>query len=122
MFPSHDPDDNPQHYAAVIELIKKDLGISFKDGGRVKKQLGGTVQEATPEPKDTNSSSNPNLDYSLTYEQLRSRLPQEITNDIVVLLSSSMEALTDFAEIQSQEDVNKFNRMYNVNLVLPSEA
>jgi len=116
------PVDNPQHYAAVIELIKKDLGISFKDGGRVKKQLGGTVQEATPEPKDTNSSSNPNLDYSLTYEQLRSRLPQEITNDIVVLLSSSMEALTDFAEIQSQEDVNKFNRMYNVNLVLPSEA
>ena len=116
------PVDNPQHYAAVIELIKKDLGISFKDGGRVKKQLGGTVQEAAPEPKDTNSSSNSNLDYSLTYEQLRSRLPQEITNDIVVLLSSSMEALTDFAEIQSQEDVNKFNRMYNVNLVLPSEA
>ena len=116
------PVDNPKHYAAVIELIKKDLGISFKDGGRVKKQLGGTVQEASPEPKDTNSSSDSNLDYSLTYEQLRSRLPQEITNDIVVLLSSSMEALTDFAEIQSQEDVNKFNRMYNVNLVLPSEA
>ena len=115
------PVDDPRHYAAVIALIKKDFGISFKDGGRVKKQLGGSVEETKP-AKVTTATSNPNLDYSLTYEQLRARLPQQITDDIIVLLSSSAEALTDFAEIQSQDDVNKFNRMYNVNLVLPSEA
>ena len=115
------PVDDPRHYAAVIALIKKDFGIAFKDGGRVKKQLGGSVEETKP-AKVATATSNPNLDYSLTYEQLRARLPQEITDDIIVLLSSSAEALTDFAEIQSQDDVNKFNRMYNVNLVLPSEA
>lgn len=114
------PVDDPRHYPAVISLIKKDLGISFKDGGRVKKQMGGNVEQTTP--VKVKGETNPNLDYSLTYEQLRARLPREITDDIIVLLSSSMEALTNFAEIQSQDDVNKFNRMYNVNLVLPSEA
>jgi hypothetical protein len=75
------------------------------------------------ETEDASIKTKPGSDvYELTYEQLRARLPREITDDIVLLLSSSMEALTNFAEIQSQEDVNNFNRMYNVNLVLPSEA
>ena len=58
----------------------------------------------------------------ISYDQLRSRLPQEITNDIVRLLSVSAEALEDFANISSQKDVDNFNKKYSVNLVLPSEA
>ena len=58
----------------------------------------------------------------LSYEELRSRLPVEITDDIVRLMVSSPEALTDFAELQTQVDVDRFNSKYGVNLVLPSEA
>jgi hypothetical protein len=58
----------------------------------------------------------------LSYEELRSRLPVEITDDIVRLLVSSAAALGDFAQIQTQQDVDNFNAKYGVNLVLPSEA
>jgi len=58
----------------------------------------------------------------LSYEELRSRLPVEITDDIVRLLVSSASALGDFAQIQTQVDVDNFNAKYGVNLVLPSEA
>jgi len=58
----------------------------------------------------------------LSYEELRSRLPVEITDDIINLLVSSASALGDFAQIQTQQDVDNFNAKYGVNLVLPSEA
>ena len=56
---------------------------------------------------------------NLTFEQLRTRLPKEITDDIVRLVATSEEALQDFAYIRTQGDVEKFNVKYGVNLVLP---
>ena len=56
----------------------------------------------------------------LSFNDLRARLPKEITNDIVGLLASSEQALQDFAYIKTQQDVNNFNVKYGVNLVLPS--
>jgi hypothetical protein len=61
-------------------------------------------------------------DNPISFDQLRARLPQEITDDIVTLMSNSAEALNDFASISTQQDVNNFNKKYNVNLVLPAEA
>mgnify|MGYP003136774523 CR=1 FL=1 len=58
----------------------------------------------------------------LSFQELRSRLPVEITDDIIRLMVNSPEALTDFAQIQTQQDVDNFNSKYGVNLVLPSEA
>ena len=58
----------------------------------------------------------------LSFEELRARLPQEITNDIVRLISESKQALVDFANIRTQQDVNSFNQKYDVNLVVPQEA
>ena len=58
----------------------------------------------------------------LTYEELRQRLPAEITDDIIVILAESTAALVDFAEIQTQTDVDQFNMKYGVNLALPSGA
>ena len=58
----------------------------------------------------------------LSYEELRARLPVEITDDIIRLMVSSADALADFAQIQTQQDVDNFNAKYGVNLVLPSEA
>ena len=59
---------------------------------------------------------------SLSYEELRARLPEEVTDDIVVILAESPQALVDFAEIQTQTDVDEFNMKYGVNLSLPSGA
>ena len=61
-------------------------------------------------------------DNPISYDQLRARLPNEITDDIVELMANSAEALEDFAMISSQQDVDLFNQKYSVNLVLPSEA
>jgi len=58
----------------------------------------------------------------LSFEELRARLPQEITSDIVKLLSESKQALVDFANIRTQQDVNAFNQKYDVNLVVPQEV
>ena len=55
----------------------------------------------------------------LTYEQLRDRLPPEITDDVVNLLANNAEALQQFAYITTQDDVNNFNIKYGVNLVIP---
>ena len=61
-------------------------------------------------------------DNPISYDQLRARLPAEITDDIVELMANSAEALEDFAMISSQQDVDLFKQKYSVNLVLPSEA
>ena len=56
---------------------------------------------------------------NLTFAELRDRLPPEITDDVVQMLSSSEEALQDFAYIRTQQDINQFNVKYGVNLVIP---
>jgi Ni,Fe-hydrogenase III component G len=61
-------------------------------------------------------------DNPISYDQLRARLPQEISDDIVQLMSNSAEALEDFAMISTQQDVDQFNKKFSVNLVLPAEA
>lgn len=111
-----------------LESLQRQLKGGFATGGRVKKQFGGmmdTTEEATEVEEtskiiDTNVAGTPMKPVQkLTYEEIRSRLPQEITNDIVQLLANSAEALQDFAYIKTQQDVNQFNVKYGVNLVLP---
>jgi hypothetical protein len=58
----------------------------------------------------------------ISYEELRARLPQEVSNEVVRLLANSPEALEDFAVIQTEQDIANFNKKYGVNLVLPAEA
>jgi len=58
---------------------------------------------------------------AINYDTLRARLPKEIGDDVVKLISDSNRALTDFANIRTQQDVDQFNQAYNVNLVLPAE-
>ena len=112
-----------------------DQGLSgLADGGRVGKANGGmmtedvnmmtetptgmtdvNVQETETVPAQTN-------EINISYDQLRDRLPPEVTDDIVLLMSQSYEALADFAEIQTQADVNQFNTKYNVQLFLPQQS
>ena len=58
----------------------------------------------------------------LSYTELRARLPQEISNEIVMLLANSKQALLDFANIQTTEDIASFNQQYDVNLTMPSRG
>ena len=101
------------------EFEDRRLGIytSKAKGGRVKYANAGPVMgQAMPDetmPEELNN---------LSYDELRSRLPQEVTNDIVQLLANSAEALEDFATIQTEQDIANFNKKYGVNLVLPSEG
>jgi hypothetical protein len=58
---------------------------------------------------------------SQSYELLRARLPQEITNDIVMLIAYNPQAFEDFAAIETQQDVMAFNKKYQVELVIPAQ-
>lgn len=55
----------------------------------------------------------------LTYDELRLRLPPEVSDDVVKLLASSDGALLEFSNIATQQDVDEFNVKYGVELVLP---
>ena len=52
------------------------------------------------------------------YDMLRARLPQEISDEVVKLISYNKEAFADFASIKNQEDVTSFNEKYGVELVI----
>ena len=52
------------------------------------------------------------------YAMLRSRLPQEVPDEVVQLISYNKEAFADFASIKNQEDVSSFNDKYGVQLVI----
>jgi len=93
---------------------------SFAKGGRVGLQMGGEAMLAAMPTDQGPIEASPAQ--SITFEELRSRLPQSITDDIVTLIASSEQALADFANIQTQQDVNAFNQKYEVNLQLPAEA
>jgi hypothetical protein len=122
-------DDNPGKYKEgdtqliidVVNEIKKILG-QFSSGGRAEYQMGGGVDMAQQPMTMDQGSMDDGKNNLISYDQLRARLPNEITDDIVELMSNSAEALEDFAMISSQQDVTQFNKKYSVNLVLPSEA
>jgi hypothetical protein len=98
----------------IAELRKK---YYFASGGRVGLKLGTEpkmMEEVAEQPRGEVQE--------LSYTELRARLPQEISNDIVQLLSQSKQALLDFANIQTAEDIASFNQQYEVNLTLPQGA
>ena len=110
-------EENEGRNPTTEELLK--ILSGKKDGGRIGYRMGGDVmEEEVSETIDTG----PEQTQDLTYMELRSRLPREIGNDIVQLLSASKQALMDFANIQTQQDVDNFNQSYNVDLVLPQEG
>jgi len=100
------------------------------EGGRIGYQNAGAVMPgalpsaipvAMPGARPVDQGQDDTVQ-DLSFEELRARLPQEITSDIVKLLSESKQALVDFANIRTQQDVNAFNQKYDVNLVVPQEV
>ena len=117
--------DDPQIKKDAIQSIRLELqGIrTYAEGGRTGYANGELVEEQitetetmAPGPMDDGAN---NL---ISYDQMRARLPNEVTDDIIELMVNSAEALEDFAMISSQQEVDQFNKKYSVNLVLPAEA
>ena len=106
--------------------------LGLKEGGRVMKAIGGSAEEDDMETSNntvgmavdqigegSGSQTVTEGVQRLSFQELRDRLPAEITDDVVNLLSNSEEALQEFAYIRTQDDVNGFNAKYGVNLVIP---
>jgi len=128
--------ENLQQYIAIRELLigSNNIGVNNadarldnalglttkKDGGRIKKQLGGSAMEVS---ETVGQGETPTAQVQqLSFSELRNRLPKEITDDVIRLLANSNEALQDFAYIRTQGDVSKFNTKYGVTLVLPAQT
>ena len=83
------------------------------EGGRIELQQGGDpMMEQQAQPNSV----------GLTFEELRARLPQEVTDGVVRLLATSEEALLAFASLETQEDIAQFNQKYNTDLQLPAQV
>ena len=117
---NNDPEDIAQYFPNFEEI----MGGGFKvpeekaDGGRIGYKMGSEpmMENVVEQKKETGEVQD------LSYTELRTRLPQEISNEIVMLLANSKQALLDFANIQTGEDIASFNQQYDVNLSLPQGA
>jgi|TARA_R110002020_G_scaffold5440_5_gene22696 cell division protein FtsB len=126
--------DQQEIFQRTVTFILKTP--TYNKGGRVGLQNSypGTVQEAsmtetmdTPQGdmtvSETDTINQPPGPHQqgqrLTFEELRARLPREITDSVIQLLATSDEALLKFANIRTQQDVDQFNQTYQVDLVLP---
>jgi len=103
---------------------------NYKQGGRVNYAQGTPMQEpamqesaiAATQTPNANANENTRPVNKLSFDELRNRLPKEITDDVIQVIANSEEALQDFAYIKTQEDINKFNVKYGVNVMLPPQA
>ena len=112
--------------AQFLAIMTQEFGKQFAEGGAVTtdvNMMAATPQGITDVNVEEMSTTQPRQDLpQLSYDEIRARLPKEISDEIVTLLSNSYEALADFAEIRTQADVDAFNLKYQVQLVLPQEA
>ena len=114
----------PEFKDVYGEMFRQFTALNLAAGGRVKRAFGtpdtgSGEQIITTEAETIGSETAEKPVLKLTFSELRNRLPQEITDDVVQLLANSEEALQDFAYIQTQNDVDSFNLKYGVNLIIP---
>ena len=117
---NNDPEDIAPYFSNFNEIMGGiTLPESKASGGRVglAQSFPGTVGDAQSDMKAPQGDVQ-----DLSFSELRTRLPQEISDEIVMLLANSKQALLDFANIQTGEDVASFNQQYDVNLTLPQGA
>ena len=108
-----DPAKVAKRYPKLSDLL---YDQELADGGRAGYNFGGS----TMMPEVAKAEEDQIED--LSYNELRSRLPQSISNDVVQVIANSKQALLDFANIRDQQDVDQFNQRYNVNLNIAQEG
>ena len=112
-----------KNLADLVALADAQVGLEFrKDGGRIGFANGSPIEQIT-ETETVETSGTPTVQVTqLSFEELRDRLPPEVTDDVIRFLSQSEQALQDFAYIRTAGDIKKFNMKYGLNLVLPAQA
>jgi len=104
--------------------------IGMAKGGRVGLANGGGPYEpgSGPDPDPGSppimqaQGQSPRGSSILSFAELRARLPQEVSDEVVRLLATSESALLDFAQIQTQDDIARFNKNYSADLQLPAQT
>ena len=106
-----------QYYAitAASSLSQADPTLDLAEGGRVEAQEGKFMAP-------TEQGQSPRGSMGLTFQELRARLPQEVSDEVVRLIATSEEALLDFANLETQEDIVLFNQKYQSDLQLPAQV
>jgi len=120
--PKYDPqlgEDDPRLITDSFKEFRRQVREMRATGGRVGYQEGMSVM---PTAMPAQEETMPEELGGVSYEELRARLPQDVSDEVVRLLANSPEALEDFAVIQTEQDIANFNKKYGVNLVLPAEA
>tara|TARA_R110000782_G_scaffold80434_1_gene159201 strand:+ start:88 stop:1278 length:1191 start_codon:yes stop_codon:yes gene_type:complete len=108
-------------FGALIEEVYISPGnpkAEYAQGGRVGRALGGTAG-----PYEPGSGPDPDPEGApvITAQELRQRLPAEVSDQVIQLIASSEQALIDFAKLQTQADIDAFNAKYNTDLEMPSQ-
>ena len=99
--------------AGGLPALKADGGRIGYAQGTPKKSMMNTAVESQQELELGNSS------IDIPYEDFRKKLPANITDDVAQIIYYNPSAFSDFANIETQEDVYSFNSKYDVSLVLP---
>jgi hypothetical protein len=89
-------------------------------GGRVGRAMGTPMMGEQPQQmtEQQDVAMETQGQGNNVYAMLRARLPQEVSDEVVKLISYNKEAFADFASIKNQEDVSSFNEKYGVQLVI----
>ena len=111
-----DPAKVAEKYPALADLLYDDAELA--KGGRVGLALGSTPAAMMPDV----AKADEDQVQDLSYNELRSRLPASIDNQVVQVLANSKQALLDFANIRDQQDVDEFNQKYNVSLKIAQQG
>ncbi len=106
---------------AINRIGQKDGGLTtgYANGGLTEMMAEETITPKGVEMQEEVVEETPETSAPLTYDELRLRLPPEVSDDVVKLLASSDEALLEFSNIATQQDIDEFNVKYGVELVLP---
>ena len=106
---------------AFSQVVSEVYFPEFKaDGGRVGMQEGGMADPNMDLREQQSVAST--QDIQLTFQELRKRLPPEVSDGVINLIMSSEEAMIDFAQLITPEDIAVFNDKYNVDLQYPTQV
>ena len=116
-----DPAKVADKFPALADLLYDDEELA--KGGRVGLAFGTkpTPGASTAMMPDVAKADDDEVQ-DLSYNELRSRLPASIDNQVVQVIANSKQALLDFANIRDQQDVDEFNQKYNVSLNIAQEG
>ena len=103
-----------------LSIFDQPIKDPMATGGRVGRAMGTPMMGEQPQQmtEQQDVAMETQEQGNKVYAMLRARLPQEVSDEVVKLISYNKEAFADFASIKNQEDVSSFNEKYGVQLVI----